>query len=156
MSTTELLNGLIDRAGTDGLPDLNDVLAASVTVDDAVRLPLTVAETADLIDVSAHTLRYYERIGLVDVPRSASGQRRYDKRALARVVFLTRLRLSGMSIADITSYIQLVEEGDGTVDARLALLHAHRAKVRRQRDELDFALSVIDYKITTYGGRCSD
>jgi DNA-binding transcriptional MerR regulator len=106
--------------------------------------------------VSAHTLRYYERIGLVDVARSGSGQRRYDRPALARVIFLTRLRLSGMSIHDISDYIALVEQGDATVDQRLELLYRHRDKVRRQLDELGFALAVIDYKITTYGGACSD
>jgi DNA-binding transcriptional MerR regulator len=156
MTTTELLNGLVGRAEMDGLPDLAELLASSVNVDDAPALPLTVGQVAELLGVSAHTLRYYERIGLVDVARSGSGQRRYDRPALARVIFLTRLRLSGMSIHDISDYIALVEQGDATVDQRLELLYRHRDKVRRQLDELGFALAVIDYKITTYGGACSD
>jgi DNA-binding transcriptional MerR regulator len=156
VTTTELLNTLIGRSEIDGLPDLNEVLAASVSVDDAPALPLTVGEVAALLGVSGHTLRYYERIGLVDVPRSGSGQRRYDRAALARVIFVTRLRVSGMSIRDIGDYLALVEQGEDTVDQRLALLYRHRAKVRRQLDELTFALAVIDYKITTYGGACAD
>jgi DNA-binding transcriptional MerR regulator len=155
VTTTEVLNTLIERATADGLPELSEVLAASVNLDDAPALPLTVGAAAELVGLSAHTLRYYERVGLVDVERSGSGQRRYDKEALARVIFITRLRLSGMSIRDIGDYIELVEQGDSTVDQRLALLYGHREKVRRQLDELQFALAVIDYKITTYGGACT-
>ncbi len=94
-------------------------------MDDAAAFPLTVGEVAELLGVSGHTLRYYERIGLVDVGRSVSGQRRYDRAALGRVIFITRLRWSGMSIRDITEYVQLVEKGDSTTDERLALLHRH-------------------------------
>jgi DNA-binding transcriptional MerR regulator len=156
VTTTELLNGLIERAATDGLPDLNEVLASQVGVDDAPGLPMTVGEVAELLGVSGHTLRYYERIGLVRVERSGSGQRRYDRNSLARIIFITRLRMSGMAIRDIADYISLVEQGKSTKDQRLELLYRHRAKVRRQIDELRFALAVIDYKITTYGGSCAD
>lgn len=156
MTATEVLNSLIDRASVDGLPDLNEVLACQVTVDDAPTLPMTVGEVAELLGMSVHTLRYYERVGLVNVARSGSGQRRYDRPALARVIFISRLRMSGMSIRDISEYISLVEQGDNTVLQRLELLYRHRAKVRRQIDELQFALAVLDYKITTYGGFCSD
>lgn len=156
VTTAEVLNSLIERASVDGLPDLIEVLAAQVTVDDAPALPMTVGEVAELLGMSGHTLRYYERVGLVKVGRSGSGQRRYDRAALARVIFISRLRMSGMSIRDISEYISLVEQGDSTVDQRRELLYRHRAKVRRQIDELQFALAVLDYKITTYGGFCSD
>lgn len=153
---TERLNELIDHAHGAGLPDLNELLAGSVSIDDAATLPLTVGAVAEMLGVSAHTLRYYERIGLVGVQRSGAGHRRYDRAALARVIFLTRLRLSGMSVRDIGDYIALVEQGDATTDQRLDLLCRHREKVRRQIEELRFALAVIEYKITTYGGACSD
>lgn len=156
VSTTDLLNTLIDRADTDGLPDLAEVLASSVALDDASSLPLTVKQAADLLGLSGHTLRYYERIGLVTVNRSDSGRRSYDRAALGRVIFITRLRLAGMSIQDITDYIALVQQGDGTVDQRLDMLQEHRERVRRRLDELRFALAVIDYKIVRYGGHCSD
>jgi MerR family regulatory protein len=82
VATTQLLNSLIARADQDGLPDLSELLARQVDVDDAAAFPLTVGEVAELLGVSGHTLRYYERIGLVDVGRSVSGQRRYDRAAL--------------------------------------------------------------------------
>jgi DNA-binding transcriptional MerR regulator len=156
VTTTERLTTLIDRAETDGLPELGDVLACAVNVDHVADLPLTVGQAAELLGLSGHTLRYYERIGLVTVDRNTSGQRRYDRAALGRVVFITRLRMSGMSIRDISDYIALVKQGDSTVDQRLKLLYAHRAKIRAQMEDLRFAMAVVDYKITTYGGHCSD
>jgi YD repeat-containing protein len=155
VTTTEVLNTLIDRAEVDGLPELGDVLTSLVNVDDAPGLPLTVGEAAELLGVTAHALRYYERIGLVAADRSESGQRRYDRDALGRVIFITRLRMSGMSIRGISDYIALVDQGDSTVGQRLELLTGHRAKIERQLAELSFALAVINYKIVTYGGRCS-
>ncbi|GAA1697593.1 MerR family transcriptional regulator [Fodinicola feengrottensis] len=156
MTTTELLNTMIDRASNDGLPDLAEILACTLNLDDAPELPLAVGQVAELLNMSSHTLRYYERIGLVTVDRTSSGHRQYDLEAIGRVLFITRLRLSGMSISDITDYIALVETGDSTVDERLALLCRHRDKIRRQLEELKFTMAVIDYKITVYGGTRSD
>lgn len=133
------------------LPNTAEILAGP-----AQQGPLTVAELAELVGVSGHTLRYYERIGLVTVDRDGAGHRRYGPQAIARVIFLTRLRLSGMPIADITEYIQLVDGGPPTVPARLALLQAHRARTAAHIEELKYSLAVIDYKIATYGGALGD
>lgn len=126
--------------------------AAAILAGPAQEGPLTVAELADLVGITGHTLRYYERIGLVTVDRDGAGHRRYGPEAIARVIFLTRLRLSGMPIADITEYVHLVDGGEATVSARLALLSAHRARTLAQIEELQYSLAVIDYKIATYGG----
>ena len=64
-----------------------------------------IATTAEYLGISAHTLRYYERAGLVKVGRDASGHRLYDAAAVRRMVFLTRMRVSGMSIAQLQHYI---------------------------------------------------
>lgn len=120
---------------------------------DEIDEPLTIAQTAAMLDVSAHTLRYYERIGLVDVPRDASGNRLYDADAVRRLVFLTRMRLSGMAIRDLQHYVELVDEGDDTVPERLEMLLEHRDIIRRQISELTLSLAATEYKIATYGGR---
>lgn len=120
---------------------------------DEIDEPLTIAQTAAMLDVSAHTLRYYERIGLVDVPRDASGNRLYDADAVRRLVFLTRMRLSGMAIRDLQHYVELVDEGDDTVPERLEMLLEHRDTIRRQISELTLSLAATEYKIATYGGR---
>ena len=108
-----------------------------------------IATTADRLGVSAHTLRYYERIGLVRVDRDASGHRHYDAASVRRLVFLTRMRTSGMPIRDLRRYIELVEAGRDTVPERLALLTEHRDDLRA-RIELRLALAATEYKIAAY------
>ena len=109
-----------------------------------------IATTADRLGVSAHTLRYYERIGLVRVDRDASGHRHYDAAAVRRLVFLTRMRTSGMPIRDLRHYIELAEAGRDTVPERLALLTEHRKGLRSRIDELRLALAATEYKIAAY------
>ena len=109
-----------------------------------------IATTADRLGVSAHTLRYYERIGLVRVERDPSGRRRYDAAGVRRLVFLTRMRTSGMPIRDLRRYVALVEAGRDTVPERLSLLTEHRDGLRTRIDELRLALSATEYKITVY------
>ena len=114
----------------------------------------TIAEVAARTGVTAHTLRYYERIGLLTVPRDAAGHRAFTQDELARVVFITRLRLTAMPIRDIQAYFRLVAEGPGNEDRRLALLERHRDQVKAHIVELEAALGVVEYKIATYGGNC--
>ena len=109
-----------------------------------------IATTADHLGVSAHTLRYYERIGLVRVDRDASGHRHYDAASVRRLVFLTRMRTSGMSIRDLQRYVDMVEAGRDTVPERLTLLTEHRDGLRARIDELRLALAATEYKIATY------
>lgn len=86
---------------------------------------LSIAEMAERTGVTAHTLRYYERIGLLDgVARDASGHRAYSPSDYSRVVFLTRLRMTGMPIRELLRYVELVGAGEATVDERLGMLVA--------------------------------
>ena len=109
-----------------------------------------IATTAHRLSISPHTLRYYERIGLVQVERDASGRRRYDAASVRRLVFLTRMRTSGMPIRDLRRYVALVKAGRDTVPERLSLLTEHRDGLRTRIDELRLALSATEYKITVY------
>lgn len=116
---------------------------------------LSIAEMAERTGVSAHTLRYYERIGLLDVARDPAGHRVYGAADFARVVFLSRLRMTGMPIRTLQRYVALVAEGDDTVPERLAMLQEHRDAVRAQLQELVFALEAVEFKIDAYGGACA-
>lgn len=109
-----------------------------------------VATAASHLGVSPHTLRYYERLGLVRVARDDRGHRRYDASAVRRLVFLTRMRASGMPIAALRRYVDLVEDGEATVPARRALLREHRAALRSRIAELQLALAATEYKIAAY------
>lgn len=121
----------------------------------AVPRTLSIAEVAGRAGVTAHTLRYYERVGLLSVGRDASGYRAYTEQDHARVVFLTRMRTTGTPIRDLQRYVALVAAGESTVPQRLALMRAHRDRVRARIDDLGVALDVVDSKISTYGGACT-
>jgi DNA-binding transcriptional MerR regulator len=115
---------------------------------------LTVAEAAGEAGVSAHTLRYYERAGLLPpVERNGSGHRRFTPADIDWVVMITRLRATGMPIRRIREYAELVWEGDGNERERLAIMEAHREHVIRQLAEIERNLELIDYKIGLYRDR---
>jgi DNA-binding transcriptional MerR regulator len=113
--------------------------------------PLSISDAAEATGLSTHTLRYYERAGLLDsVDRDHAGHRRYDPSALEWIVFCTRLRATGMPIRRIREYAELVRAGEGNEHERLALLEAHRDEIRAQLIEVERNLALIDYKIDLY------
>jgi DNA-binding transcriptional MerR regulator len=116
---------------------------------------LTIAQAAEQTGLTAHTLRYYERDGLMlaSVDRSASGHRRYTDRDLTWIAMITRLRSTGMPMRDVRRYAALVRDGDGNEAERLDLLKAHRDRVERQLSEVTGHLRAIDHKIGIYEGR---
>lgn len=134
----------------DDLAGLASRLAGRLVRPEEMSDTLSISEAAELIGASAHTLRWYERIGLVTVSRTAGGQRSYDAAAIGRLLFITRLRLTDMPIAEIQRYFTLVAAGPATIDERLALLSEHRANLQRRLDEMGFAMAVLDYKIAGY------
>ncbi|GGV05633.1 hypothetical protein GCM10010495_16840 [Kitasatospora herbaricolor] len=113
----------------------------------------TISEVAAATGLTAHTLRWYERIGLLDpVDRTYSGQRRYSDGDLARLGFLSRLRLTGMSVADMLRYVELARLGEHTFAERRDLLVTHREEVRQRLADLHATLAVLDHKIDLYSG----
>jgi DNA-binding transcriptional MerR regulator len=116
---------------------------------------LSIAEAARRTGVSVHTLRYYERAGLVvtAVDRTAGGRRRYHQLDLDWIVICTRLRATGMPIRTIRRYAELVSAGPGNEQERLALLEAHRAEVTARLARTRENLKLIDHKIDVYRGR---
>ena len=105
---------------------------------------LSIAEAADAAGLSVHTVRYYERAGLLaPIDRNGSGHRRFTEQDVEWLVVCTRLRATGMPIRRVREYAELVREGDGNEAARLKLLETHRAEVQRN-------LELIDYKIGLY------
>ncbi|MFE6160997.1 MerR family transcriptional regulator [Streptomyces sp. NPDC056486] len=111
----------------------------------------TISEVVAFIGLTAHTLRWYERIGLMPhIDRSHTGQRRYRNRDLDWLTFVGKLRLTGMPVADMVRYAELVREGEHTFTERHELLEQTRRDVRTRITELQDTLSVLDYKINFY------
>ena len=115
---------------------------------------LTIAEAAERAGISAHTIRYYERAGLLaPIERTDSGHRRFAAEDIEWIVVITKLRATGMPIRRIREYAELVREGDGNELERLALLESHREEVLRRLDEVQQNLELVDYKIALYRNR---
>jgi DNA-binding transcriptional MerR regulator len=115
---------------------------------------LTISEAARTSGISAHTLRYWERAGLIQpVTRNGSGHRRYAEADLERIKFLTKLRATGMPIRQVRRYAELLNGGDDTSKERLALLEAHREAVQAHLEETAAHLELIDWKIDLYRER---
>jgi DNA-binding transcriptional MerR regulator len=115
---------------------------------------MTIAEAAREAGVSAHTIRYYERAGLLaPIERNGSGHRRFTREDLEWIVAITKFRATGMPIRRIREYAELVREGDGNEAERLALLEAHREDVLRRLNEVQRNLELVDYKIGLYRDR---
>jgi DNA-binding transcriptional MerR regulator len=132
-------------------------MATITTPEAATETPteeMTIARAARETGVSVHTLRYYERAGLLTpIERNGSGHRRFSPQDVEWVVVCTKLRATGMPIRRIRQYAELVRAGDGNEEERLALLEAHREDVRARLREVRRNLDLIDYKIDLYRGR---
>jgi DNA-binding transcriptional MerR regulator len=115
---------------------------------------LTISDAAEQSGLSSHTLRYWERAGLLQpVTRNGSGHRRYAEEDLERIKFLTKLRATGMPIRQVRRYAELLNRGDDTNEERLALLEAHREAVLAHLEETAGHLELIDWKIDLYRER---
>lgn len=111
----------------------------------------TISEVAAVTGLTAHTLRWYERIGLMPhVDRSHTGQRRFTNRDLDWLAFVGKLRLTGMPVADMVRYAELLREGEHTFEERQELLEATRRDVKTRIAELQDTLAVLDHKIDFY------
>jgi DNA-binding transcriptional MerR regulator len=113
---------------------------------------LSIAEVAERTGLTPDTLRYYEKDGLLVRPvlRVSSGHRRYSEDDVGWIVLVTRLRSTGMPIRDVRRYAELVRAGDGTEEARLELLRAHRETVLARLAEVQDHLAAVDHKIAIY------
>jgi DNA-binding transcriptional MerR regulator len=115
---------------------------------------MTIADAAREVGVSTHTIRYYERAGLLaPIERNGSGHRRFTTEDLEWIAGITKFRATGMPIRRIREYAELVRQGDGNEAERLALLESHREDVLRRLDEVERNLELVDWKIGLYRDR---
>lgn len=113
---------------------------------------LSIGQVAERTGLSADTLRFYEREGLLPVPveRDASGRRRYREGDVGWLEICTNLRASGMPLAAIRRYAELVRQGPGNEKDRLTILREHQQRVGEQIASLTRCLEMITWKVGVY------
>lgn len=113
---------------------------------------LTIAEASQATGLSAHTLRYYEQIGLIAPIGRSSGARRYNPDDMRWLEFLVRLRSTGMPMRDMQRYAQLLREGQtpDSMAERQAMLEQHAQRLEEDQRVLGETLQIIRKKIRGY------
>lgn len=109
---------------------------------------MNIQRVVQLTGLSAHTLRYYEKIGLLlDIARNASGHRNYSEADLVWIEFIQRLKATNMPLSEIKRFAQLRSKGDCTIDERVRMLEKHQERVQAQMDRLLYHQAKIIEKI---------
>jgi DNA-binding transcriptional MerR regulator len=112
---------------------------------------MKIAEVSEQSGLSADTLRYYERIGLLPpVNRNGSGIRDYSDLDIRRVNFVKCMRQAGLPIEVLIEYYGLVQQGDDTIDARKEILIQQREELLGRMAEMQKTLDLLNYKIDVY------
>ncbi|WP_194824388.1 MerR family transcriptional regulator [Nocardia sp. XZ_19_231] len=113
---------------------------------------LSIGDVGRATGLGVHALRYFEREQLLlrPIPRSSGGQRVYAQADVEWLLLCNRLRESGMPIATLRTFAELVRSGPGNERERLALLEAHEQSVRARLADLTADLAVIHHKVVTY------
>jgi DNA-binding transcriptional MerR regulator len=112
---------------------------------------MKISEVSEKYDLSADTLRYYERVGLIPpVNRTDSGIRDYNELDLRRVEFVKCMRSAGLPVDVLIEYVGLVQQGDQTADARRGILIEQRERLLDKIEELQKVLGILDHKIEVY------
>ena len=112
---------------------------------------MTIAEVSKKVNLSADTLRYYERIGLIpEVNRTESGIRDYTEKDLDCLEFVICFRNAGVSIETLIEYMKLYKKGDSTIEARKQLLISQREVMQKRLDEIQKTFETLNFKIDNY------
>lgn len=112
---------------------------------------MKIAEVSQRYGLSADTLRYYERVGLLPpVNRNGSGLRDYNELDIRRVEFIKCMRAAGLPVDVLTAYVGLVQQGDDTIEARRDILIEQRALLAARMAEMQKTLDLLDHKINVY------
>lgn len=111
----------------------------------------TIGEIAKKVNISPHTLRFYEKEGLLPfVERSKSGIRMFKDEDFRWLMIIECLKKTGMPIKDIKTLIDLTMEGDSTIDQRLEMFRKQKEAVEKQIAELQKTLELLEYKCWYY------
>lgn len=112
---------------------------------------MTITEVSKKYDITADTLRYYERIGLIPpVPRTKGGVRNYDEDSCRWIELMKCMRKAGVQIEALIEYVALFKLGDSTIDARKAILVEQRNQLVDRMEDMQASLDRLNDKIEKY------
>ena len=112
---------------------------------------MTIAQVSQKYGLTADTLRYYERIGLIPpVPRNKSGIRDYDEESCAWIELMKCMRAAGVQIEALIEYVALFRQGEQTADARKAILVEQRDQLVERMEDMQASLDRLNQKIENY------
>jgi len=115
---------------------------------------MKISEASEQSGLSLDTLRYYEKIGLLPpVNRTDSGIRDYSELDVRRIDFIKCMRTAGLPIEVLIEYYGLVQQGDGTIEARKEILEEQRVQLIARMAEMQETLDLLNYKIQVYESR---
>lgn len=115
-----------------------------------------IGEFSELTGFSIDTLRYYEKQGIILPKRDHNNRRIFDEKDVEWLVFIRKLKLTGMKLKDIQTYSQLRNEGDETVQARLTLLLEQSELLNQQKAEIQQHIDFLYNKIAIYQEMLTD
>ena len=111
---------------------------------------MTIKEVSEKYELTPDTLRYYEKIGLINnVPRS-NGIRNYDEKSCKRIEFIKCMRSAGVQIDILLKYMKLLDLGKSTVMLRKDLLEEQRKKLLEHKNDIEKTIERLNYKIDIY------
>ncbi len=111
---------------------------------------MRISEVAEIFGISIHTLRYYEKLGLIQRIVRQGGKREYAEEDLGWIEFIQRLKATGMPLSAIKVYSELRYKGDSTVSERKHMLQEHQQRLEQDKLELELNLEVLRKKIRIY------
>lgn len=111
----------------------------------------TIKEVSEKLNCPAHTIRFYDKEGLLpDIRRDDHGNRLFEKRDIDWIRLITCFRATGMSVADLKKIVDLALQGDETIGQRRAILEAHQAEIKRKQQVLNEAFEAVSQKLEVY------
>ena len=117
----------------------------------------SIQEVSNKTGLTAHTLRYYEKEGLISgVERTQGGFRQYTDEDLERLGLICCLKNTGMPLQEITRFVQLAHQGDQTLEERVELLKEHREKLIARMEEMQKYLDKITWKVNFFSGKLEE
>ena len=112
---------------------------------------MNIKSASDLLGISADTIRYYERVGLVPpITRTATGIRDFQDQDIEALEFIKCFRPAGVSVDSLVDYMSLYQKGDETREERLGILEDEKKKLEERLSQLQTALNRLNHKIKLY------